>query len=87
MGEELMDILNGTDVHQSNECDEPFLAIFWLDFEESESDIIKFVKIILLEWNLAQCVINEFINILGDDDLGIYSINISILVNNAYCNL
>ena len=51
MGGELMDILNGTDVHQSNECDEPFLANFWLDFDES--DIIKFVKIILLEENLA----------------------------------
>ena len=49
MGRELMDILNGTDVHQSNECDEPFLANFWLDFDESDSDIIKFVKIILLE--------------------------------------
>ena len=82
-----MDILNGTDVHQSNECNEPFLANFWLDFDESDSDIIKFVKIILLEWNLAQWVINEFINILGDDDLGIYSINISILVNNTYCNI
>ena len=49
MGGELMDILNGTDVHQSNECDEPFLANIWLDFNESDSDIIKFVKIILLE--------------------------------------
>ena len=49
MGGELMDILNGTDVHQSNECNEPFLANFWLDFDESDSDIIKFVKIILLE--------------------------------------
>ena len=49
MGGELMDILNGTDVHQSNKCDEPFLANFWLDFDESDSDIIKFVKIILLE--------------------------------------
>ena len=43
MGGELMDILNGPDVHQSNKCDEPFLANFWLDFDESDSDIIKFV--------------------------------------------
>ena len=36
MGGELMDILNGPDVHQSNVCDEPFLANFWLVFDESD---------------------------------------------------
>ena len=48
MGGELMDILNGPDVHQSNVCDEPFLANFWLVFDESDiiCNVIRMYNIV-----------------------------------------